>query len=66
MRFASFAAVFVVLTASAPAQNGADEIPARGTALIQSKPAEAIKYLQQAVRLDPERAEAGFRERLYP
>jgi VWFA-related protein len=60
MRLATFAIVLLALAASAPAQEGADALLARGAALIQSKPAEAVKLLQQAVRLDPERGELRF------
>ena len=48
---------FFALGASAFAQTSAadaKELLARGAQLIQSKPAEAVKLLQQALRLDPE------------
>jgi VWFA-related protein len=49
--------VLFALAASASAQNSAADanaLLARGAQLIQSKPAEAVKLLQQALRLDPE------------
>ncbi len=50
------AAVFTVAT-NTSAQNStvdASELLARGVALIPSKPAEAVKLLQQALRLNPQ------------
>jgi VWFA-related protein len=50
-------AVFLALFVSATPQNGAGnakELLARGAELIPSKPAEAVKLLQQALRLDPD------------
>ncbi len=49
--------VFFALALCASAQNSpadANELLARGIQLIQSKPAEAVKVLQQALRLDPD------------
>ena len=54
---AIFGGVFFALAASASAQNStadATALLARGVQLIESKPAEAVKLLQQAIRLDPE------------
>jgi VWFA-related protein len=48
---------FCALAASAPQQNStadASELLARGIQLMQSKPAEAVKMFEQALRLDPE------------
>jgi VWFA-related protein len=42
------------LAASLSAQDSASELLTRGSQLIPSKPAEAVKLLQQALRLDPE------------
>lgn len=50
-------AVFFALAAIGCAQNiapNAHDLLARGEALITSKPAEAVKLLQQALQLDPE------------
>ena len=52
-----FGGVLFALAASASAQNStadANALLARGVQLIESKPAEAVKLLQQALRLDPE------------
>jgi VWFA-related protein len=49
--------IFFFLAANASAQDNAAEandLLTRGVQLIQSKPAEAVKLLQQALRLDPE------------
>jgi VWFA-related protein len=57
MTLAFFGGVFFVFAAGASAQNttaDANELLARGAQLIPSKPAEALKVLQQALRLDPE------------
>jgi VWFA-related protein len=57
MTLAIFGGVFLALAASACAQDktaDANELLARGAGLIQSKPAEAVKLLQQALRLNPE------------
>jgi VWFA-related protein len=57
MTLAILGGVCFALAASASAQNGtpdANALLARGAALIESKPAEAVKLLQQALRLDPE------------
>ena len=51
------AIVLFALAASAPAQDRPDDakaLLARGEQLISSKPADAVKLLQQALRLDPE------------
>jgi VWFA-related protein len=53
LRPAIFGGVLLGLTAIASAQN-ASELLARGTQLIPSQPAEAVKVLQQALRLNPE------------
>ena len=53
MRPAILGGVLLGLTAIASAQN-ASELLARGTQLIPSQPAEAVKVLQQALRLNPE------------
>jgi len=53
----SIGGIFSLLAASAFAQNStgdANELLARGIQLIQSKPAEAVKLLQQALRIDSE------------
>jgi len=52
-----FGGVFFALAACVSAQNSAadaNELLARGVQLIQSRPAEAVKLLQQALRLNPE------------
>src|ERR1017187_2458054 len=57
MTFAVFGGVVFALAATVSAQNGkpdANELLARGTQLIQFKPAEAVRLLQQALRLEPE------------
>ena len=57
MTFAVFGGVVFALAATVSAQNGkpdANELLARGAQLIQSKPAEAVRLLQQALRLEPE------------
>jgi VWFA-related protein len=57
MTLAILGGVFFALAASASAQNNtadANALLARGVQLMESKPAEAVKLLQQAVRLDPE------------
>jgi VWFA-related protein len=54
---AIFGGFFFALAAGASAQDSAadaNDLLARGVQLIQSKPAEAVKLLQQALRLDPE------------
>jgi VWFA-related protein len=54
---AIFGGIFFALAASAFAQTSAPDtnaLLARGVQLIQSKPAEAVKLLQQALRLNPE------------
>ena len=56
MREAIFGAAFLAMAASAAAQNGAAnarELLARGSGLIASQPAEAVRILEQALRLDP-------------
>ncbi len=62
MTLAAFTTVFITLAAGAFAQNNgpadtndANVLLTRGTALIQSQPAEAVKILEQALRLDPQR-----------
>jgi len=62
MTLAAFTTVFIALAAGAFAQNNgpadtndANVLLTRGTALIQSQPAEAVKILEQALRLDPQR-----------
>lgn len=52
MRLATLGGVFLALAAMA--QDTAHELLARGVQLIESKPAEAVKVLQQALRIDPE------------
>jgi VWFA-related protein len=57
MTLALFGGVLFALARSASGQTGtldASELLARGVQLIQSKPAEAVKVLQQALRLEPE------------
>jgi VWFA-related protein len=44
---------FLLVLAASP-QDNANELLARGVQLIPSKPAEAVKVLQQALRLDPD------------
>lgn len=59
MRVAALSIAWFVLLVAAPAQNrgeDAKELLARGTALIASKPAEAVRMLEQALRIDPELA----------
>ncbi len=48
------AALLFALAASVSGQDSASELLARGSQLIPSKPAEAVKLLQQALRVDPE------------
>src|ERR1700678_2657222 len=51
------ALVLLAFAATAFAQNNtmdANQLMSRGAQLIQSKPAEAVKLLQQALRLNPE------------
>jgi VWFA-related protein len=43
----------LALAASASAQTNATDLLARGSALIQTKPGEAVKVLREALRLDP-------------
>jgi len=52
MRLLALGGVFLALTAMA--QDTAHELLTRGVQLIESKPAEAVRILQQALRLDPE------------
>jgi VWFA-related protein len=55
--------MLLALAAASPAQNtaaDASELLARGTQLIPSKPAEAVKMLQQALRLDPQLPELRY------
>lgn len=55
MRLAIRCLVFIAVALSAAPQNpDPHELLARGVELIPSKPAEAVKVLQQALRLDPE------------
>src|ERR1035438_3497661 len=57
MTLAILGGILLALARCAPAQNtpaDANELLARGAQLIQSKPAEAVKVLQQALRLNPE------------
>ena len=61
VRLPALIAVLIALAPNAPAQNTVDDLLARGTALIQSRPADAVKVLQEAVRLDPERGELRYR-----
>jgi len=44
---------FAVFAVAGVAQDTAPELLTRGVQLIESKPAEAVKVLQQALRLDP-------------
>jgi VWFA-related protein len=63
MTSAGFAALIFVLAASVPAQNSpadARELLARGAQLVQAKPADAVKILQQALRLDPDLPELRY------
>ncbi len=53
MRLGTFGAVVFGLAASASGQT-ANELLGRGVSLIDTKPAEAVKLLQQALRLNPE------------
>ena len=58
MQRALLGVIFWALAAGASAQNratdsGAQDLLARGVQLIRSQPAEAVKLLQQALRLDP-------------
>jgi len=53
MELATAGGFLLILAAGAPAQN-ANELLARGAQLIESKPAEAVKVLEQALRLDPD------------
>jgi len=56
-------AVLLVLAASLSAQNRPADAPAllaRGAQLVESEPAEAVKILQQALRLDPELPELRY------
>jgi VWFA-related protein len=52
MILATFAIIFAL--AAQNATTDASELMARGASLISSKPAEAVKLLQQALRLDPQ------------
>lgn len=57
MTLATMGGFLFTLAASASAQDNpadAKELLARGVQLIESKPAEAVKMLQQALRLDPD------------
>ena len=63
MMSTGFAATLLALAASASAQNtptDARELLARGSQLIQTKPSEAVKILQQALRLDPDLPELQY------
>jgi VWFA-related protein len=67
MTFAASTTVFIALAARALAQNNAPAVTsdanlllARGAALIQSQPAEAVKILEQALRLDPQRIDVRY------
>ena len=63
MTSARFGAVLLALAAGASAQNspsGARELLAHGSKLVQSKPSEAVKILQQALRLDPDLPELRY------
>jgi VWFA-related protein len=53
MTLATFGGIFLALAAQSTTTD-ANELLARGVQLIPSKPAEAVKLLQQALRLDPE------------
>ncbi len=58
-----FGAVLFALAAGASAQNtppDARELLTRGAQLVQSKPSEAVKILQQALRLDPDLPELRY------
>jgi VWFA-related protein len=57
--FVLFALARCASDQSTPAD--ANELLARGIQLIQSKPAEAVKVLQQALRLDPELPSLRYR-----
>jgi VWFA-related protein len=50
----SLAILGLLFTANAQTPSDANDLLTRGVQLIQSKPAEAVKLLQQALRLDPE------------
>ncbi|MGD1071072.1 MAG: VWA domain-containing protein [Bryobacteraceae bacterium] len=62
MKFAAFTTVFIALAAGTFAQSNDDAgaLLARGTALIPSQPAAAVKILEQALRLDPLRADVRY------
>jgi VWFA-related protein len=67
MTLAVSTAVFIALATGAFAQNNgpaatndANVFLARGTALIQSQPAEAVRILEQTLRLDPERIDIRY------
>jgi len=67
MTLAAFTTVFIALATGAFAQNNgaantndANALLARGTALIQSQPAEAVKILEQALRLVPQRVDIHY------
>ena len=64
MKTGILAAALIALAVNACAQNAspsdARDLLARGAALVQTKPAEAVKLLQQAVRLDPELPDVQF------
>jgi VWFA-related protein len=63
MRLTILGVVLLVLAAGVSGQTStadAHELLARGAQLIQSKPAEAVKLLQQALRLDPELPELRY------
>jgi VWFA-related protein len=64
MKTGILAAALIALAVNAGAQNAspsdARDLLARGAALVQTKPAEAVKLLQQAVRLDPELPDVQF------
>src|SRR5665213_2409696 len=54
MRLLVSGALLMSLTIGIGAQDRADDLMARGAQLIQTKPAEAVRVLQQALRLNPD------------
>ncbi len=58
MRFALFALAMVAFAQNSP--QDVNELLKRGTQLTQTKPAEAVRVLQQAARLEPERGDVRY------